>query len=136
MVWCVAVWKISGSQGWERARIAESDLAFRRPGADVIAMRLRCDETGRPKPVPLRWQSRGLWVGIPRAEFSMREFRFRGRKAIEMTADSDGLAVRTLVIEAGASCRLDLAHVASAGGVDAAADFERVLARVRIGQGP
>ena len=119
-------------QGWERARIDESDLAFRRPGADVIAMRLRCDQAESAASVPLRWQSRELWLGIPRSDFGSREFRFRGRPAIEMTASSDGVAVRTLVIDAGGACRLDLAHAASISAADATADFERFLADVQI----
>jgi hypothetical protein len=119
------------AQGWERTRIDESDLAFLRPGADVIAMRLRC---GQAEPsTPLRWQSRGLWLGIPRSDFQSREILWKGRKAFEMTAESDGLAVRTLLIEASSSCRLELAHVAQVGADTATADFERFLAAVQLG---
>jgi hypothetical protein len=115
--------------GWERVTLDETDLAFRKKDSGVIAVRARCPAEDQP----LRWESRDLWLGIPRRSETHRRLEVDGRPAVATTAQSDGLAIRTAVVRTE-DCALDLAHVAPTG--DATADvFERFLERVRL-RGP
>jgi len=101
----VAVPDLSRS-GWERVDIDGADLAFEHPEHGVIAVRVRSDMEDRP----LLWESRSLWLGVPRDGGAREEVTVHGRTAVKMSARSQGLWLRTLVIEIEPGCLLDIAH--------------------------
>jgi len=108
------------AQGWEPVEFDEADLAFRKRGSGMIAVRSRCGSGSRP----LVWETRDLWLGIPRQDLVSRELRVHGFPARETRAESQGLRVRTLSVQAE-RCTLDIAHVAlplAADGSDASLD--------------
>lgn len=123
----VAVPDLSSS-GWERVKVEGADLAFRRNGSGVIAVRVRC-----PPPdadVPLRWEGRELWLGIPRGDMERFHLDVDGFEGINMTAQSDDLYLRTLVVRTE-ECSLDIAQAALEPR-EAHRVFESFIARVKL----
>ena len=115
-------------QGWERVSVDEADVAFTRPGSGVIAARLRC-----PAPaddVPLRWEGRELWLGVPRREMERFHFDLDGYEAVNISAASDGLFLRTLTVRTE-RCSLDVVQVAPLDS-DHDEEFESFLRGVRL----
>ena len=116
-------------EGWQRDSIRGADLAFRKRDRGWIAVRMRCPAPGDE--LPLRWESRELWLGIPRDALERRSLQIDGRSAVQMSARSGDLVLRTAVVRAG-ECSLDAAQSAPAQSADAGASFERFLAGIRL----
>jgi hypothetical protein len=115
--------------GWQAVRADGADLAFRKEGAGAIGVRLRCPAPHRT--LPLRWESRELWLGIPREQIEQRPLEVDGRPGIEMRAASHGLSLRTVLVRVDA-CSLDVAQAAPLGSPAAASSFERFLSGIRL----
>ncbi len=124
----VAVPDLSRS-GWERIQIDGADLAFDHSQYGVIAVRVRGDEEERP----LLWESRSLWLGVAREDGAREERTVQGRVAVEMSARSEGLWLRTLVIQVEPGCLLDIAHVAADG--DSRGIFDAFVAGIAFEDG-
>ena len=119
--------------GWEAVRADGADLAFRKQGAGVIGVRLRC-----PAPhdaLPMRWESRELWLGVPREQSEQLPLELDGRQGIEVRATSDGLALRTVMVRVDA-CSLDVAQAAPLGSAAAERGFARFLSGIRLPGAP
>ena len=118
------------SAGWERVAIEDADLAFSKEGAGVIAVRTRC-----PPPdddIPLRWEGRWLWLGVPRGEIERFHLDVDGYEAVSMAAESRGLYLRTTTVR-GPACSLDVVLVApTRSGAELV--FESFMAQVRLRQ--
>jgi hypothetical protein len=115
-------------QGWQRVSVEDADVAFTRPGSGVIAVRVRC-----PVPkgdVPLRWEGRGLWLGVPRGDMERFHFDLDGYEAVNISAASDGLQLRTLTVRTD-ECSLDVVQVAPLAS-DHHQEFEGFLRGVRL----
>ena len=116
------------AEGWRRTSAQDADLAFYRPGAGIFAVRVRC-----PAPddeVPLRWESRGLWLGVPRERVERRPAVVDGFDGMTMHGQLGELALRTLVVRTE-TCSLDIAQVAPSGA-DGEVLFDAFIARVRL----
>ncbi len=114
--------------GWDRVEVEDADLAFSKPDAGVIAVRVRC-----PSPeegVPLRWEGRQLWLGIPHGEVERFHLDVDGYEGVSMSAESDGLYLRTLTVRAE-RCSLDVLLVAP---LDSGGDllFEGFVAGLKL----
>ena len=118
-------------EGWTRTSAKDADLAFRRPGAGVFAVRVRC-----PAPdddIPLRWESRGLWLGVPRDRVERRRAVVDGIEGVTMHGVLGDLALRTLVVRTQ-ECSVDVAQVAP-DGADGEVLFDAFISRVRLSKG-
>ena len=117
-----------GSAGWERVAVTDADLAFARDGDGVIAVRVRCPAPAAE--VPLRWEGRQLWLGVPRGKIERFHLDVDGYEGVSMASESDGLSLRTLTVR-GPDCSLDVVQVAPA---DSGAEllFESFVAGVRL----
>ena len=115
-------------EGWQRASVEGAEIAFGRHGAGVIAVHATCPvrETG----TPLRWEGRELWLGIPRNDMERFYFDVDGYEGINLSAESDGLYLRTLTVRTE-QCLIDVAQVAP---IDSAHDrvFEDFVQRMRL----
>jgi hypothetical protein len=120
-------------EGWERRSIADADLAFHKPGSGWIAVRVRCASGDSRQ--SLRWEGRGLWLGIPREGLERRAREIDGRPALEMSASSQGLTLRTAVVRSG-DCTLDAAQTAPEHSAEARESFDRFLAGIRLREVP
>ena len=120
-------------RGWQRVGVDGADLAFRREGDGVIAVRVRC-----PAPdgqVPLRWEARRLWLGVPRDEIERQPLDVDGYPGVHISSSSRELHLRTLVVRTEA-CSLDVAQVAPLASPHAAV-FEEFVSGIRLrGVGP
>ena len=119
------------AEGWTRTSAKDADLAFSRHGAGIFAVRVRC-----PAPeesVPLRWESRGLWLGVPRDRVERRPAQIDGHKGMTMHGVFEELALRTLVVRTD-DCSLDVAQVAPSG-TDGEVLFDAFISRVRLTKG-
>jgi hypothetical protein len=117
-------------EGWKRVRVPETDLAFRKNGEGVIAMRVSCN--GQPR--SLLGAGRDLWLGIPRQQLLVRELEVNGRPAVETIGVADGTEVRAVVVETD-GCVLDVAHVRVEDEPDSGV-LERFLDKLRFGEQP
>ena len=98
----------AASGSWQRVDLDGAEVAFRSRRSGVIAVRARCEsERGSPDV-----ESRHLWLGIERGPAERRPITIAGAPAVETVATSEGVRVRTIVVETG-SCTLDLAHAVS-----------------------
>ncbi len=123
----VAVPDLSAA-GWERVSVDDADLAFSKHGIGVVAARLRCPAPAEG--VPLRWEGRQLWLGVPRDQIERFHFDVDGYEGVSMAAQSDGLYLRTATVRTG-DCSLDVVQVAPEG-VGADLVFDSFMARVRL----
>jgi hypothetical protein len=97
-------------EGWIPARIEEADLAFRKPGEGVIAVRSECGGSHRSA----QSRTRSLWHRVPREAAQLQERRVGPFEALEVTARSEGTIVRTVVLRTD-GCAIELIHVAPEG---------------------
>lgn len=117
-------------RGWERIQLPDADLAFRRDGVGVIAVRVRCPGPGEA--IPLRWEARRLWLGIPRGSVERFHLDVDGYEGVSMSADAKDLKLRTLVVRTE-SCSLDVAQVAPLASPHEQV-FEEFIAEIRLGE--
>jgi hypothetical protein len=109
-------------EGWERVRLPETDVAFRR---DNDGVRARCGNGHRAP----REHSRDLWLGIARETIASNERTVASVPAHETIARSDDLRVHTVVVKSS-TCLIDAVHVVRA---DLPGDaFERFLSRIEV----
>jgi hypothetical protein len=114
--------------GWQRVDIDGADVAFQRNGSGVIAVRVRC-----PAPdddVPLRWEARGLWLGVPRGDMERFYMDVDGYEGVSISAPHGDVMLRTLVVRTEA-CSLDVAQLA-ADPVEGVRVFEQFVAGVKL----
>lgn len=116
------------AEGWTRTSADDADVAFSRPGAGIFAVRVRCP--GHETDVPLRWESRGLWLGVPRDRIERRPAQIDGHEGMTMHGVLENLALRTLVVRTDA-CSLDVVQVAP-NGSDSEVVFDAFISRVRL----
>lgn len=120
------------ASGWRRVEVEGADLAFQKDRSGVIAVRVRC--SGRRRPLP--WESRELWLGIPRSMVRRRSMEVAGRPAVETIAQSGGLQIRTVVVKSE-GCAVDLAHVVPPDSIsDSGSVFDEFLVRTRLSGAP
>lgn len=113
--------------GWTRVRVPDADLAFSRPGAGVIAVRVRCGK----KPAMLTRAARDRWLGIERARMQSREISLHGHSGVDSVAQVRELEARLVVVQVD-DCLVDLARVAPRGNPGGEV-FESFLAELRLG---
>jgi hypothetical protein len=94
-------------EAWQRVRLDDAALAFRRPGPESISLQSRC---GRPV-APAAFMARHLVIGLPdRTPIAEGPIQVAGREGWTQTFDTvkDGVSVRvktvTLVV---ADCSFD-----------------------------
>jgi predicted Zn-dependent protease len=98
------------AEGWTPAHVDEADLAFRKAGEGVIAVRSECGDSRRSA-LSL---TRSLWHRVPRESAELQERQVGSFEAVELTAQSEGTIVRTVVLRTD-GCAIELIHVAPAG---------------------
>lgn len=117
-----------GQEGWRRVGLGVADLTFHSTRSGAISVRVRCPAPKQA--IPLRWEARQLWLGVPRDEIRRFHLDVDGYEGVNMEAESDGLQLRTLVVRTE-RCSLDVAQVAPLA-TDAEAVFEDFISRIRL----
>ncbi len=118
----------AASGSWRRVQLDGAEVAFRSRRSGVIAVRARCEAERESSEV----ESRHLWLGIERGPAERRPITVAGAPAVETIATSEGVRVRTIVIETG-SCTLDLAHAISETASPSGA-FDEFVRGVRLAE--